>query len=945
MRSIIMSFHVLAGLNKKSTSKHINGASFWSAISNLQNDSFAAKVAGTRLNNTLKKDVAIRNAVAVLKQARNNFTKYGATEAAMAVFNQDNQLAQSLNISIPKVNSVNAVAIGKACCKRINSKINDTVQYANHYGNTTAAQMATLINKTGALSASQKHVLEMLYNRVANDIKTVNAKQFNRSTICGYAKPVFVDRVSALQFIIDNLHRCNSVVQCKKSFGKQFAILGWNVTDDGEIVEATPEEVAENAPAEDEVMSPVTDPETGDVVKEDEADPELVQVPEGAEAPDVAPTEAQEQPMAIFGWTPTTVKQATGAVHKLTNYITKLANAYSNVVAAKKKLRTSVESYGSAIEKAPVFTTIENCRKYNTLVGSLIVKYNDATTELVNQAVAMYGVLKDAEVFPTSAHAVNVKSITAKTPWGLRNGRGFFNEDTLPEGDADGQEDESGTPVAGELETETEGPTKSEDPVETPQGPGPVVDRFEYDDEDDIPEGDANGEEDAAGVELPGDLEDDVEGPTEAEEPEGETTDRWGNMTHFFDEDDEAEAPKEEDAEEGDDENEDEEKVEEDEAENTEDEEDAETGASEDEDDAEPGASEDEDEKPSSEGFTFFDEDDIPEGDANGEEDVSGTPVAGELEDDEEGPTDAEEPAETGIDSEPEELPESEDKGIVEDPANDEATTDSWRFTDEDDIPEGDANGEEDGSGVELPGDLEDDTEGPTKATEPQDYRFLDEDGDDVVSDDEVSEVGEGDDEAADEEPSESGEIDSDAVAEVPSEDESADDDAETSPMVDLSYLDEGEEDGDAPAGDEPAEVTPTPEVSAEPVDDDELGEGSSDGDEPAEDSDDIKDDLETQPDTDSFVSAPSEDESVEEDADDEQSELIDFLNEDGDITGPNTPDEFPTEPTDTPDGIDPNGEVDIPEAQTEPYMQPEETPAEDIPNTTIENRRRQYFE
>jgi len=148
-----MSFHVLAGLNKKSTSKHISGASFWSAISNLQNDSFAAKVAGTRLTNTLKKDVAIRNAVAVLKQARNNFTKYGATEAAMAVFNQDNQLAQSLNISIPKVNSVNAVAIGKACCKRINSKINDTVQYANHYSNTTTAQMAVLINKTGALSA------------------------------------------------------------------------------------------------------------------------------------------------------------------------------------------------------------------------------------------------------------------------------------------------------------------------------------------------------------------------------------------------------------------------------------------------------------------------------------------------------------------------------------------------------------------------------------------------------------------------------------------------------------------------------------------------------------------------------------------------------------------------------------------------------------------------
>jgi len=858
-----MSFQVLSGLSKKGINKPTSGAAFWSAISNLQNDSFGASVAGKRLSSTLKKDVAIRSAVGVLKQARNNFTKYGATEAAMALFNQDDQLAKSLNISIPKVNSVNAVAIGKTCCKRINSKISETITYANHYGNTVAAQTATLINKTSALSNTQKQVLELLYNRVANDIKVINAKQFNRSVICGYTRPVFVDRVSSLQFIIDNLHRCNSVAQCRKTFGKQFAILGWNVTDDGEVVEATPEEVAEAAPSEDEVMTPVTDPDTGEVVKEDEDDNELVKVPEADET-EVAASEPQEQPMAIFGWTPVAIKQATGSLHKLTNYVTKLSNAYSNVVAAKKKLRTSAESYSAAIEKAPVFTTIENCRKYNTLVGSLIVRYNDATTELVNQAVAMYGVLKDAEVFPTSAHAVSVKSITAKTPWGLRRGKGFFNEDALPEGDANGETDESGAELPGELEDDTEGPTKAEEPVENAAGPGPVVDVFNYDDEDTIPEGDANGEEDAAGVELPGDLEDETEGPTKAEAPDGETSDHWSDLNKYFNEDDEAET-KEETADEGDEENEDEEDDEKEEAEAAADDDDGEAAAEDepkDDDDKD-----DADDKPSSEGYGFFDEDA--------------------------------------------------------------------------DLPEGDANGEEDAAGVELPGDLEDDTEGPTKAIEPEDYRFVDEDGDDVVEDGEVP----ADDEAAgepSEEPAEPEELAGDEPAEAP-EDVPAEDDSEgadANPMVNFSYLDQDENGDDAaePEAEQPAED----EAAASDDDTSDLDAVDPSGDEEADGSDDIKDGLETDPNGDEYVAAP---EGVSDDEEDADTSAVDFLDEDGDIVGPETPDEFPTEPTDTPEGVDPNGEVDIPDAQTEPYMQPESTPPKDVPKTTIENRRRQYFE
>ena len=149
-----------------------------------------------------------------------------------------------------------------------------------------------------------------------------------------------------------------------------------------------------------------------------------------------------------------------------------------------------------------MFTTIENCRKYNTLVGSLIVKYNDATTELVNQAVAMYGVLKDARCSQLPHTPVNVKSITAKTPWGLRNGRGFFNEDAPPPLKAMPMVKKMSLVLLSRAnwKLRPKVPLRLKSLLKLLKAPVPVVDHFEYDNEDDIPEGDANGEEDAAGL-------------------------------------------------------------------------------------------------------------------------------------------------------------------------------------------------------------------------------------------------------------------------------------------------------------------------------------------------------------------------------------------------------------------------------------------------------------
>jgi hypothetical protein len=1074
--------------SKLGKGKSVSRSTFWSALSYLQNDAHAASLASNRLKNTIRKDVAVREAVSVLKQARANFRTYGATEAAMAIFNQGSQLSKSLGISIPKVTSVNAASVGKACVSKINGKINETVKYANHYGNTVVAQAANLINKTAKLAESQKYVLEMLYNRVSNDIKVVNAKQLGRTFISGYTRPIFMQRVDALSFIANNLHRYNTFDQCRKAFARQFNILGWNVSDEGEVTEAPEEEVAETSPDEQEVMNPVTDPDTDEPIEDEEAEKtELVETPPEAEEADEDPPAAapQEQPMAVFGWNPSTMREATGSLYRLTNDVKKFSNAYRNLVATRKKISSSVESYRSSVEKNPIMNNIDNQRRYGAFVSGVIGAYTKASMEMINQVVSMYGALKDAEVFPSSSYAVSTKSITARTPWGL-NRKGFLNTEEIP-GDAKGEEDESGTELPGDLTTETEGPTEATPPVEEEAATDIYYDRcktrpkkkakkksnmFIYD-EDDLPEGDDQGEEDKSGTELPGDLEDDVEGPTEASDPveeldgDSQATDFWSaasndyfNMDEDEDDDFEAEDAKkrkskkrpvkkkrktrnwwdedestretDEGEEEGDDDGEEdasgaalpgdlEDEVEgptkatdpidwwfnegEDEEGDSQIEGDgdapAEGGTStEDEPEAsgdgddpvnpneepveqpaeggdEPAELEDDEEAPSTEGIVFWDEDDLPEGDDQGEEDDAGSKLAGDLEDDTDGPTESENPVE-GEGDEPVDgdssLPDSDDQGEVDDPANEKASTtsDYWYnryFNEGGDEPETEEDEEE-----EEESDLDTEPEESTYTAEPEEEEgdepadgseaedakkrkskkksakkrrksnvfFWDEDdetaaeGDETNEDEEAEEESEELEEEAEEQEEESentgdeegGDEDSDEEGDAPAnhdEDEEGATDARKRKSKSKTkrstkkrrktrnWWDEGEEEGDGETTDEPLE---------------------DEGDEPANDND--------EPVTPEEGDTEGGDD-LEEEEDGNTSPLVDFsylneADEDGDdIVGPNTPKDFPTEVTETPDGVDPNAEVDIPDAQTEPYMQPESTPPEDIPNTTIE--------
>lgn len=866
-----MSFNFLGGLNKSKGQLGKRGTSFWSAISNLQNAAYSARVAGDSLQRTIKKDVAIRDAVAILQQAKRNFQRHGATEAAMAIFNQNNQLGQSLNISIPTVTSVNAAAVGKACCSKINSKIAETIKYAKHYGTTAATKSALLINKTNSLAEAQKSVLELLCNRVSNDIKVINAQRFGKSTVCGYARSVFMARVAALQYIVDNMHRCNTVEQCKKLFGKHFATLGWNVTDDGEVVETTPEEIAEQpeTPPEEEVMAPVVDPVTQEPVTAEE-EPELVTPPEGEEQEEVPPVVPQDRPVAVLGWTPNTIKQAGASLHSLASYVKKLANVYRNVIVSRRKLSTSVESYNKAMEKRPVLNTIDSCRKYSTFVGSFLVRYNNATTELVNQTLALYGILKDSETFAASKNAVAVSSITTKRPWGIkRSSVGFFNEGD----EAAPEEDASSVPLPGELPDETEDgdgaeteatPAVGDDevqPVESGDDVSGASALYFYDEDEttvdnnetsegDLPAGDAEGEEDESGVALPGDLEDETttEGgaETEATVPEGDEevepvtteddeeeettpTNRWG-FGNYFDED--AEPDTEETSDEGDEENEEE---------------------SDEEDDKDKQEDEESEE---------FDDDDSSDDDRSDDD-----------ESDEEGNKEGKK-----------NFFRSRYMSFAE---GDESADDT---EDTSDLPEGDAQGEEDVSGVPLPGDLTDDTneDAETTASDATDYLFFDEGDEDAtltVGDDGTREDGEEDDEDTGDEVDTTG-------------DEVADD----------GDVSDTEADNEVPEG-----------LDTEPEQPDYDGD-----DEPA-------------------ITAwwNTDEEESADDADTEDSDDDDESDDDDMIVGPATPEEFPTEPTETPDGVCPDGEVQIPEEQTEPYIQPQETPPEDIPSTTID---RYYF-
>ena len=937
-----MRFNLLQGMGNKAK-KTASGSAFWSALGNLQNSSYTAKVAGSRLQQSLKRDIEIRDAITVLRQARANFNRFGATESAMAIFNQNDQLAKSLEMSIPKVTSVNAAEISRQCSKRISKKIGDTVKHARHHANTIVAQTSTLINKTHALAEDQKKILEILYNRVANSIRTVNARQFSSTRICGYTMPIFIERAEALQYIVDNLHRCSSLAQCKKLFTKQFSVLNWTINEDGEITETDPEEVAEQAPDQDEVMNPVVDPESGDPITEDD-EPELVE-PAPIEEDEVVPASVpQEQAMAVFGWNPATIKRAAATLHKLVGSTSQFAKVYKNMRSTQSKLGSSVESYNSAIEKNQVMTAINNYRRYNTFIGNALCNYNTAIEELIGQVVAMYGVLKDAEVFSASITAVSTKSITAKTPWGLKK-TGFLNSDEILTGDAEGEKDGSDVELPGDLEDDVDGPTEAEEPEE-----GATTDSyfdrkkkktkkkrtkgmFVYD-EDEVLTGDAEGEEDDSDTPLAGDLEDDVEGPTKAEDPEEGATDLWAvTLNQFFDED---EVVPEETADEGDAENEDavEEEEAEEEAEAAETEEEGDEPADGETDSDEGDESSEEEETPSSESYDYFNE-----GSSDAEEDDSGTELPGEMEDETEGPTESEEPVEEDGDmpADETETPDSDDQGIVEDPANEEATTvEDYLFYNEDGLPEGDAEGEEDGSGTTLPGDLEDEVDGPTEATDPVDWwnegaseseeeadegESSEEDGDEEAEESDSDEEG---DESATEE--DEGEGDEDA--------EGADDDEDDdNPMTNVFN-----EDGDSSAEleEDPGEVEVDPdeeEVDPEDVDPDDGDASASEeeGDDPAEE---LVPELDSEPEESSVVAEPDEDTTTVED----------WWNSDDGIEGPNTPDELPTEPPDTPDGVDPNAEVDIPDAQTEPYIQPESTPPDDIPTTTFDDEWNNYF-
>ena len=163
---------------------------------------------------------------------------------------------------------------------------------------------------------------------------------------------------------------------------------------------------------------------------------------------------------------------------------------------------------------------------------------------------------------------------------------------------------------------------------------------------------------------------------------------------------------------------------------------------------------------------------------------------------------------------------------------------------------------------------------------------------------------------------------------------ETTEKDEETNPMKDYKFFNEDDE--------VVIEDETTPDVSESeiPEESTEVPLEETEGDAPA-DPEELKDGLDTVPTNPEYTATPEEDESsVNED---DMSDI--WKDEDADIEGPNTPSEFPTEPAETPDGVDnPNGDVDIPDAQTEPYMQPESTPPDEVAKTTI-NKRKNYFE
>ena len=351
-------------------------STIWINISKMHNTAFAVDMAAKKVVAVVTADREIRNAVATLRSAKANIKEFGASEAVMCIFNENNMLADVLGMSIPTITADNATAIGTACVENIDAVVDSAYDKVKEFFAAICEAASKFFERFKAQAECQCATIGEVITNIIDKAEGVDDAELGKENVFGYTQPVFMERIGALQFIIDNLAACGCSNEELRKFESALKTLGYKVVEKNEadavVAPETPAEQAADAPAE--VM-----------------DPEQPEAAEKVSSEDVAPDAAQEQPMAVFRWTQATIKTSAEALkallagaNKFDGVATKLGEVRGNVMAAIETI-----SSANGEEKAEKENIIECGRNYAAFVGDIIGVFGGSVSELVDQIVCM----------------------------------------------------------------------------------------------------------------------------------------------------------------------------------------------------------------------------------------------------------------------------------------------------------------------------------------------------------------------------------------------------------------------------------------------------------------------------------------------------------------------------------------------------------------------------
>lgn len=382
---------------------------FWNILSDLHISQKNLDAAGTKLAAHIHLGYLQEEDFAELKSIKDTIKAYGCSEGLMACVNENDQLARCLSIAIPEVSPINAQSVGIACCEAIESKIDCSCGLTCNFLKDLAGNVDSFLKAFNSNLECQKETIKVVNDGIIKSVQYVEAEKFAKAEIFGYAKPVFFDRVKAIEEIVAGINECDSEA-CAEKFAPALKVLGYVVEQTVEVRPETNDEAVATEPEVSEVMSaPV---QTAEKSEEELEGP--------AEEPKAEPVKAfatdacQPAPIAVMRWTPSGIAEAAVAV-------VGLIGKAEGIVALGGKIKTLVEATVAECDKEgekdeQVRAKIDADRRFISFLSSVLHLLGKCTNELVDQVVCMGSTLKKFEAEKEEETVVKASEITEEKP-------------------------------------------------------------------------------------------------------------------------------------------------------------------------------------------------------------------------------------------------------------------------------------------------------------------------------------------------------------------------------------------------------------------------------------------------------------------------------------------------------------------------------------------------